>query len=248
MFLLVFTRITATLSVLPVFGGKQIPMRYKAGMGVIISIMVLSMIKPDSQIVHAGGGTIVLGFLSETVLGMGLGFLVKLVVEAVVLGASIIGFQMGFAIVNVIDPQSGASVSLVGSFQGLLAGMIFIVSGIYRFFLTGLVESFSVVPPGMVVIGEKGGRFFYEAGSQMFVTAISVAAPIMLSLFIAKVALGIVARTVPQMNIFIVGMPLTIGMGLILMGLTLPFMVRMTIGAFQRSADMYQSLILVAAP
>lgn len=247
-FLMVFTRITATLSILPVFGAQQIPIRYKAAMGAAISVMILVMMQPNTQIAQSGGGDIVLGFVSEAVLGIGLGFFVRLVIEAVVLGASIVGFQMGFAIVNVIDPQSGDNISLVGSFQGLVAGMVFIVSGMYRFFLTGLLESFYIVPPGMAVINAESGKLFYEAGGQLFVTAVSVAAPVMLSLFIAKVALGIVARTVPQMNIFIVGMPLTIGMGLVLMGLTLPFMVEMTIHALNQSADLYQAYILSAAP
>jgi flagellar biosynthetic protein FliR len=246
LFMLVFTRLMFTLSMLPAFGMTAMPMRFKAGLGAAMTLMVLTFLEPDSSAVNQGGGLLVLAFLSEAMLGLALGFLVRLVIEAASLGASIIGFQMGFAVANVIDPQSGATVSLMGTFQALMAGAVFLASGMYRFFLKGLIGSFRNVPPGTAAVENAYGRLFYEAGGSFFITAILVAAPIMVSMLITKIALGVMARTVPQMNIFIVGMPLTIGMGLVLMGLALPFMVHVIVAAMERSASMYQALILVA--
>jgi len=246
-FILVFTRITATLSTLPVFGAAIVPVRYKVGMGILVSLLVMTSIRPDYTVVSLGGGYTVLALLSEVLLGMMLGVFVRFVLEAVSLGMSIVGFQMGFAVVNVVDPQSGGQVSLVGSFHSMLAGIIFIVSGLYRVFLLGLLDSFAIVAPGMAVMQASLGRFFYEAGGQLFRTAICVAAPIMVTLLITKIAMGIVARTVPQMNIFIVGFSLTIGLGLILMGLALPYVMQATVAAFERSAVTYHEFIRAVA-
>lgn len=244
-FVLIFSRIAATLVMLPVFGFQSVPIRFKVGLGVMISLMVITFLGPSKEAV-TGGGFFVYALMSEATLGLALGFIVRIVVEAASLGASIVGFQMGFAVANVIDPQTGTQVSIVGTFQGLLAGMIFVTSGLHRFFLGGLINSFLAVPPGMAMIDTTMGDFIIQAGGQMFVTAIAVAAPVMVSLLIAKIALGIVARTVPQMNIFIVGMPLTIGLGLVLLGLSLPVMFKVTVGAFEWSGHMFESFIRAA--
>ena len=211
----------------------------------MISLMVITFLSPSKEAI-TGGGFFVLALMSEATLGLALGFLVRIVVEAASLGASVVGFQMGFAVANVLDPLTGTQVSIIGTFQGLLAGMIFVASGLHRFFLEGIMNSFLTVPPGMAFINVKMGDFIIKAGGQMFITAISVAAPIMVSLLIAKIALGIVARTVPQMNIFIVGMPLTIGLGLVLLGLSLPVIFKVTIGAFEWSGHMFESFIRAA--
>lgn len=247
-FTLIFTRLTATIFTLPVFGAESIPVRFKVGLGIMISVMVVVFIQPDTSVMNKGGGALVLALMGEAVLGLALGLMVRIVIEAVNLGATIMGFQMGFAIVNVVDPQTGGQVSLVASFQGLYAAMIFIVTGLYRVFLRGLLDSFTTVPPGMIVLKAGLGQFIYQAGGQMFISAVRIAAPVMVCLLITKIALGIVARTVPQMNIFIVGFPLTIGLGLLLLGLSLPYITATTIYAFEESADLYNGLIQAVAP
>ena len=247
-FFLIAARIAAMLSMLPVFGGMNVPMRYRAGMSLIIGYMILIFVRPDSAAASGSASDILFAIGSEVLIGLALGTFVKLVIEAVGLGATMLGFQMGFSIVNVVDPLTGNQVSLIGSFQGLLAGVIFLVSGAYRVFLLGIMESFTSIPPGQMLLSSELGRYFYQAGGALFVNSVRIAAPVMICLLVTKIALGIVARTVPQMNIFIVGFPLTIALGLVFLGISMPYFFHATMAAFSESAKYFNHFLSAVSP
>ena len=156
-------------------------------------------------------------------MGVVMGFVVLLLFVGIQFAGQLAGLQMGFGIVNVIDPQSSNHVSIMGQFLNVLAILLLLSLNGHHTILTGLVTSFETIPLGGVEL--KVGLMYkmITLTTQVFVIAIQISAPIMTALFLVTVALGVLARTVPQMNVFMVGFPvqITVGLGAFLVCLPL---------------------------
>jgi flagellar biosynthetic protein FliR len=156
-------------------------------------------------------------------LGIAIGFSVKLIFAGVQLAGQLAGYQMGMAIANVMDPSSSQQIPLLAQYNNLVALLIFLTINAHHWFIRALTESYRLIPPlGVHLSGSLMERLVHLAGN-MFAVAIQVGAPVIAALLITSVAFGLVARTVPQMNVFIVAMPLKIAVGLLFFGLSLPY-------------------------
>lgn len=224
---LIFLRIASALAVMPVFGYRGVPAVVKAGMSVFIAFLLM----PGIQL-PTGWEGVNMGFipfmalaLPEIVAGVLVGMVTHFIFYGVELSGQYLGIQMGFGIVNVIDPNTEQQVSIVAQLQYLFAILIFLTFNGHHFLLSGLRETFVVVPVGG--IHPQGGliTMFVKMMGDLFVAGIKIAAPVMAAILLSEVALGIVARTVPQMNVFIVGFPLKIGLGLLALALSWPMFV-----------------------
>ena len=160
---------------------------------------------------------------AEAAVGLAIAFATRLVFTSVQVAGTIVDFQMGFGVVNVIDPQTQAQVSITAQFQNILAVLIFLVTDAHHIVIGAVVESFSVIHPASMSLGGVTAEYILLLFSSMFLIAVKIAAPVMAILFFLSVGLGLVARTVPQMNVFIVGFPLQIGVGLLMIALAMPF-------------------------
>ena len=129
---------------------------------------------------------------------------------------------MGFGIVNVIDPQSSNQISILGQFLNIMAILILLSLNGHHVILNGLLHSFDVVPLGGVTLAAPVMEKLMAMSAEIFVVAVKISAPILVALFLISVAMGILARTVPQMNVFIVGFPVQIGVGLTALTVSLP--------------------------
>jgi flagellar biosynthetic protein FliR len=158
----------------------------------------------------------------EVLIGLLAGFAIRLIFEGVQLAGELAGYQMGLAIAEVIDPASEDQVAILAQFMSLLATLVFLVVNGHHWFIRTLVESYAIVPPvGFHVNGpvmERLTRFTAD----MFIMGLKAGAPVVVALLLGTVAFGLVARTVPQMNIFVVSMPVNIAVGLLFFGLSLP--------------------------
>ena len=160
---------------------------------------------------------------TDAAIGLAIAFAVRLIFTAVQVAGTMVDFQMGFGVVNVIDPQTQAQVSITAQFQNILAVLIFLASDAHHFIIGAVVQSFDLINLAQVDFSNVTPELILRYFSTMFVIAIKIAAPIMAILFFLSVGLGLVARTVPQMNVFIVGFPLQIGVGLLMVALAMPF-------------------------
>jgi flagellar biosynthetic protein FliR len=159
---------------------------------------------------------------SELLIGILIAYVSRLVFTGIEMAGTIIGYQMGFGIVNVIDPLSATNVSVISSIYNIFAMLIFLITDCHHYFITAILGSFELIPPlGFHYSGAIADNLATLTGS-IFVAGVKISAPIVAALFFTNVALGLVARTVPQMNVFIVGFPLQIGLGLFMLGLTVP--------------------------
>jgi flagellar biosynthetic protein FliR len=160
--------------------------------------------------------------LGEVMLGLSMGLLARLFVAAADMGAEVMGFQMGFGIVTAIDPNTQGHTALLSQMQGITTALMIVVTNAHYFFLRAIAESFKRIPLMGFEANENLWAIFMETSKNIFILALKFAGPVIVVLLLTTVALGIVARTVPQMNIFIVGLSLQIAVGLGILALAAP--------------------------
>jgi len=232
-FVLVLLRVSAIIVMIPVLSESMVPVRFKAALSIIISIIIFPLVVgqiPPTKNYHII--QLIFLMIGETLIGVTIGFVSRMIFSAIQTAGNVIGLEMGFSIANVIDPMSSEQVSIVTELQYLIAMLVFLTVNAHHLFFQAIVQSYAVLKPLSFHFSGQLMQLIFEASKEMFVIALKLAAPITAVMIFTNVALGIMARTVPQMNIFIVGFPLQISLGLVFLGLTAPLFVRMTIGIF----------------
>ncbi len=222
-FLFVFFRVGAIVLFAPILGSAQVPVRLKAGFILMFSLLIFPMVSGKPMPDPKGLFELAVYLASEAAVGLAIAFATRLVFTSVQVAGTIVDFQMGFGVVNVIDPQTQAQVSITAQFQNILAVLLFLATDAHHIVIGAVVESFNVIHPASMSLGGVTAEYILKLFSAMFLIAVKIAAPVMAILFFLSVGLGLVARTVPQMNVFIVGFPLQIGVGLLMIALAMPF-------------------------
>jgi len=222
-FLLVFIRVGFILMLIPVFGSPLVPRRLKVGLSLVMALLIFPFVRETlpSNLDFRG---MVPGLFGEMAIGLMIGFTARMMFNGIQLAGQIVGYQMGFGIVNVIDPVTSQQVSIAAQFYYLFAVLLFLVTGTHRIFIQALLSSYSVIPPLKAHLSGYTMKKLVDLSANIFVLAVKVGAPVLAITLFTQVVLGIVARTVPQINVFIVGFPLEIGIGLIGIGLSLPLL------------------------
>ena len=222
-FLFVFFRVGALILFVPVLGSRQIPSSMKIGFILFLSIVIFPLVQDRSVPEPQGTFELSIFLISDVTIGLGIAFIARLIFTAVQIAGTVVDFQMGFGVVNVIDPQTDTQVSVTAQFHNIIAVLIFLVIDAHHFIIQAIVESFFIINPAEINFASITPEYMLYLFSATFTTAVKIAAPIMAILFFLSVGLGLVARTVPQMNVFIVGFPLQIGVGLLMVGLSISF-------------------------
>ncbi|MBT2688572.1 flagellar type III secretion system protein FliR [Bacillus sp. ISL-47] len=216
-FLLIFVRVTSFFLMMPLFSYRSIPASHKIGLGFFLAwIMFLGMEVPSLEI----SGTYFLLIIKEALVGLMIGFIAYLMLSAIQIAGGFIDFQMGFAIANVIDPQTGAQSPLMGQYLYTIALFFLLTVNGHHLMLDGVFYSYSFIPlelPWIPLGDENMAEYVIRALNTMFIIAFQMSIPVVGSLFLVDVALGVVARTVPQLNVFVVGLPLKIGVSFIIL-------------------------------
>lgn len=222
LFLLVLLRVGALLVVAPIFGHRHWLGRAKVGLALMVSVVLFPMVA--DQPLDLPTGVFAYGFLMvrEVLMGVVLGFTVLLLFVGIQFAGQLAGLQMGFGIVNVIDPQSSDQVSIIGQFLNIMAILLLLTLDGHHMILSGLVASFEAIPLGGVSFHDGLMFKLMDLTAQVFVIAVKISAPILIALFLVTAAMGVLARTVPQMNVFLVGFPLQIGVGMAALLISLP--------------------------
>ena len=219
-FLLIFARVIGFFVTIPLFSYRNIPIPFKLGLAIFISwIMFYTIGIPFLTF----DGNYVLLILKELIVGLFIGFVAYLVIAAVQVAGGFIDFQMGFAIANVSDPQTGAQSPLTGQFLYTITLLFLITVDAHHMLLDGIVYSYELIHlDSFISFGNESlPLFLIKTFSQMFIIAFQIAIPIVGCLFLVDIALGIIARTVPQVNVFVVGLPLKIFVSFVVLLLSL---------------------------
>lgn len=242
LFWLILTRITGMVMTFPILESSSIPGQVKIGFSIFLSLIVFPLVI-NTQIVPfpIEWMPYLLAMGGELILGIVLGYSVKLLFVGIQLAGQIIGMQMGLSMARVIDPQSGVQITLVSNFNNLLAILIFLSLDAHYGFLRGLVDSFSVLPLTEFSLQPIAVQRVVGLVGDIFLISLKIGAPIIGTLLLTQIALGVLVRLVPQINIFMLSFPLKIGIGLIMLSLCLPYFLYFLRGLF---FNIYQGLIL----
>jgi flagellar biosynthesis protein FliR len=244
-FVLILMRVAGIFLTAPVFSSRNIPAMVKASWILLVAFLVFPVVDFKADALPGPGLPLALGVARELLVGFSIGLGATLIFAGVQLAGEIADIQMGLGMANIIDPITNNQISVMGQYYFLVATLVFIVADGHYILIKGIVDSFGVVPLGQAHLNVALGTKMMSLFSQMFFIAFRVGAPVIGALFITNMALGVVARTVPQMNVFIVGMPLNLAVGFLITAVSMTFFVFIIQGLFE---GMYRDLaILVQA-
>jgi len=216
-----FLRALALFTVLPVLGQRSVPTRVRIALAGFIAFAAQGSIPAPAPVPLDSPLALQL-VVQQLVIGFSLGFAVRVVFAAVEFAGEIIGLQMGLNFAGFFDPVSAGNATASSRFFGTTVAWLFVVSGGHLLVLAALVQSFQAFP-----VGPEPFAFVREVqpqrwGTQIFATGLWIALPLITMLMLVNLVLGVIARVAPQINIFAVGFPVTLGVGLLGLLLTLP--------------------------
>jgi flagellar biosynthetic protein FliR len=240
LFLLLFARVTSLVVIAPVFGYQNVPVQVKVALGLFLAFVLFPVVDGMAIPVDLQLVSLALLVIKEVIVGLLIGFVAGLIFAGVRYAGELMAFDMGFSAANVFDPENGAQNPIVGEFLYLFVLLAFLLINGHHFLLEAVQLSYNLVPIGSVTLNAAVANRIIDFSGLVFVIAVKFAAPLIVSLFLTNIALAILARVMPQMNIFTVSFPLKIGVGLIVLMTTGPLMVFV----FKKSLSVFETSIL----
>ena len=220
-FFLILTRVSVILFLFPFFSSRVIPVLTKAGLALVITVILYPVMDTSPGAFPATAWGMARMVLSELIVGMILGLLVQMFFEGIRIMGQLVGFQTGFAITNILDPQSGMQVSILSNMAYLVAMVLFLLLNGHHILLGAMRESFQIIEVGSLNLNRQIFQRVMASSADMFVIAIKIGAPAIAALLFTKVAFGLITKLMPQMNIMIVAFPVQIVVGLLFFGVCL---------------------------
>lgn len=220
-FLWPLTRVSALLMVAPVFGSQIVPRRIRLMTALALTWAILPF-APPMPAVEPLSPTGLLVTAQQVLIGLSMGFILRLVFGALDLGGQIIAMQMGLSFASLADPQNGLQSPLLSQLYALLGTLIFLALNGHLLLIRLLVDSFTVLPVAPTGADRDWLWVLVTWANQMFAGAVLVALPAITSLLVVNLAFGVMVRAAPQLNIFAVGFPITLVLGLLIILYSLP--------------------------
>lgn len=230
--LVVLVRVGPLLFLMPVIGSKSVPAQIKILLALMTSLAIMPMVPVTIADLPATPVGFLIFVLIEVAFAAILSLFARLVFAAVETAGQVVGVQMGMGMAGVMDPQFGNQVSPVGMLWNIAAILTFLAINGHHIFFKALVESYAWVGPGQMHLSQATFEGMMQGTTRMFILAVKIMAPAGAALFFSHVAMGIIAKTVPQIPILIVGMPLNIAIGLVFAGLMMGYFVPLMIANF----------------
>jgi flagellar biosynthetic protein FliR len=216
------TRILAMIASSPVLGNRQIPARVKVGLSVLLTLIVAPTLTNLPQLA-VGSPQGLLTLIQQIIIGVAMGFTMRLIFTAVEMAGELTGLQMGLGFASFYDPLNASYTPIIAQWMGILATLLFLALNGHLYMISALVESFQTLPVGGMM-SPKGFYGVASWGGMIFTYAIQISLPILAALLITNIALGILTRAAPQLNLFAVGFPITLAVGFFVLTLSMPYL------------------------
>mgnify|MGYP005804669475 FL=1 len=213
-------RILAMIASSPVLGNKQAPARVKIGLSVLLAIVIAPTIG-EMPPVAVGSPQGLLIMIQQIIIGVAMGFTMRLIFTAVEMAGELAGMQMGLGFASFYDPVNATHSAIIAQWLGMIAVLAFLSMNGHLYMLSALAESFHTLPIGSMMPA-KG---FYEVanwGGSIFAYGLQISLPLLAALLTANIALGILTRAAPQLNLFAIGFPITLAIGFLVLALSMP--------------------------
>jgi len=238
MWLLVLVRVSIMVFLLPIISSDEVPMRLKAGLSFFLSVIIFPAIPQAAMEIPGNLPSYFMLALKEIYIGAVMGFAGTFIFAGLRLAGSWIDQEAGFSMLQLFNPMVQEEDTPVAHFLFIIFMLLLLTTGGYVFYLRAIAESFRIIPLGWgQLISADAARVFVQLSSEAFVLGLKVAAPVVTVLFVSSVALALIARIMPQMNVWLVGMPMKLALGMLTTFLALP----MLWTTFLREQDSLQS-------
>lgn len=220
---LILARIASFMSLAPFFSIKNTPNLPKLGLAVFVTLLIMPTLPPMTNIpVDLVSYAILI--IKEVVVGLILGYAAILTFTAIMIAGELIDSQMGFAMASIVDPQNNSSITLIGEFMYVLQILLFLAVDGHHQLLMAISYSYTLIPVAGAIFKTTFVTAVLKMFIEMFSLGIRMAAPFIVAFLICDIALGLIARTVPQLNVFVLSFPLKTGLGMLTMVAVLPVM------------------------
>lgn len=224
-FILIFVRMTGLFVVAPIFGRRNIPAYFKVGFSLLLALILVNTVKMPNLNYGSSFYEYVFLVLKEFLVGITIGYVSYLVFTSIYFAGQIIDTQVGFGMVNVIDPVSNIQVPITSNFYFIMSMLVFLWSNGHHIIIKALFESYKYIPLGSAVFNNNLLNDILRVFGTIFVIGFQIAAPITAAILISDIALGVASRSVPQLNVFVIGMSLKIVLGMLIMIVTMPLFI-----------------------
>lgn len=225
-------RLLAVISVTPIFGHASVPVRVKVGLGLLLSMAIAPGLPPLPEVApFSGDGFMIL--LQQLLIGLAIGFSMRLVFAAVEMAGELAAMTMGLSFAAFFDPLSRSHASPVSQMFSWLALMTFVSSNLHLALLAVVADSFHVLPISALPMGTGLFKMVAATGGKIFAIGLQLALPIIAALLVTNLALGILTKAAPQLNLFGIGFPITLGTGFVMIGLVLPYLTQPLLRAME---------------
>lgn len=218
-FLLILCRISAFFVVVPIFSSRNLPAILKVGLAALLSFIAFASVGMQVQVEL--DGMYIMYVIREVLVGITLGFIAYMFFTTFQIAGSLIDFQIGFGIANVIDPMSGAAAPIIGNFKFMIATLLFLALDGHHLFIRGILESYTWIPLTNELFAKmydgQVSTFITQSFVTVFSLAFQLAAPVLVALFLTDLGLGLLTRVAPQFNVFVIGIPLKLLVGLVIL-------------------------------
>ena len=241
--LLIFVRIVTTFYAAPVMGHTSIPTLAKIFLAILISYMVFLSIDRSAIKIEVSLWFLAANALKEILSGLLMGFMLHIVFHGISFAGSLIGFDLGVSMAETFNPMAETQGNVIGEVIYFATILLFFLIDGHHYLLRGLVYSFTVIPIGKFTINQPVFQLLINYSGLVFIIAVKIASPILVSFFLITIAEGIIARVIPQMQIFFVTQPLRIGIGLIFLSTLVPIYVYAIKGLLKGFEDNLFTLI-----
>lgn len=240
-------RLLGLFSSAPVFSNRGVSVRVRLAIGMGVAIAVLPVLPPMPQ-VPPGGGLGLAIFAQQIFIGIAIGFMMRIVFAAVDMAGALIGMQMGLSFAIFFDPDAGGQTAVLSDFLNLLATLLFLAVNGHLLMIDILVRSFEWLPVTAAPVNAAGWGFIARTGLTVFAAGLLLAMPIVAILLVANIALGVLTRAAPQLNLFAVGFPITLTAGFIGVLLIMNNFAPVLQSLFERGFDSIGVLLDALAP
>lgn len=226
-FVLLWTRIGGMLFFLPFFGESQIPFRIRIFLALAYSYLVFPLMNLQTYsnlLLGFGPFDLLVVIAKELIFGFTIGFIAKLMLDGVVMAASLVGYQMGFGMASLFLPDTNDQVNAFTILNRIVFILIFLTLNLHHVMIESIQLSLTTVPLGVSLPPMGLGEELISMCGELFVVGVKLASPVLIALLFTMAALGLIARVVPQLNVFVISFPLSFFVGLLVYSATLAFM------------------------
>lgn len=230
---LVFVRIMGIFIVAPIYSNSKIITPIKILFSLLLSIIVFFTYDFGFLAIPELDINYIAMIFQELMIGFVLGFVILLYFSIFTIAGGMIDTQIGFGMANMFDVMTNSNITVTANLYNTVAMLIFFIINGHYWMIESIVKSYKILPIGDFIMNPEVSTKIVEIFSEVFVLSFKIASPIIAAIFISNIALGFLAKTVPQMNVFVIGMPLKVALGLILLIITTPLFLKSVIKIFE---------------